>query len=89
VRELAKGPYVVTNVTPVPGVELEGELAEVAKRASIRGSRALELARRIRASDVDTALEDMASIARDHRTASARSRYAITAIPTRSCPPRP
>jgi len=66
VRELAKGPYVVTNVTPVPGVELEGELAEVAKRASIRGSRALELAKRIRASDVDSALKDMASIARDH-----------------------
>lgn len=75
VREIKQSPYIVTNLTLLPNVKLEGVIAEIYKRASERELRALKLSKNIGKTDIINIIRELAKIASDHHRG--KSEYSI------------
>lgn len=65
-RGIKKGVHVITNITPLPGIEFHPPTQEILERVEARKRRALDLAGEIKTKDPEETLEILKGIAADH-----------------------
>lgn len=66
VREMEKCIHVITNLTPLPGMEFSPLVKVILERAETRKKRALDLTKKINTNDLGGALRMLRKIAADH-----------------------
>ncbi len=65
-RELRSGVYVITNFTPIPGMEIKDGQKRIFEEARVRERRAYELANNLKKEDINDVVRGLMSIASDH-----------------------
>ncbi|MEM2935614.1 MAG: bifunctional phosphopantothenoylcysteine decarboxylase/phosphopantothenate--cysteine ligase CoaBC [Candidatus Bathyarchaeia archaeon] len=65
-KELGRGIHVITNLTPLPGMEMPPQVREILERAEARKNRGLKLAEEIDTKDLERGLRGLQEIAADH-----------------------
>jgi len=77
-RELERGVHVITNLTPLPGMEMSPQVKEILERAEARENRGLRLAEEIDTKDLERGLKGLQGIAADHGETVGRRSIVIT-----------
>jgi phosphopantothenoylcysteine decarboxylase/phosphopantothenate--cysteine ligase len=65
-RELGRGTHVITNLTPLPGMEMSPQVKGILERAEARKNRGLKLAEEMDTKDLERGLQGLQGIAADH-----------------------